>query len=226
MALFAEAVTQFGESVKKQEEQRTNAQASYPWGSTSLPSTFHSSPDIAKELEKQKQWAEVNSIANHLFHSKVKGWHHLPPSDMHVAEYLEKKKDKGHTLSPANETYLKACKELKYGEWTPPPGDEKYERNEAAIAQAVKEDWSFGFLSEKVCSLASYCKNCLKNGWPLTPVQERFFAQLVNVKQPEKNSENEQRFKRECDANNAARKKHGMAPYSYEIFRRYGTGIF
>ena len=224
MAPFAEAVKQFGDSVKKQEEQRT--EASYPWGSTSLPSTFHSSPEIVAELKKQKQWAEVKSIANHLFHSKVKGWHHLPSADRHVVEYLEKKKDKGETLTRTDEKMLKICKELKYGPGKPLPGEEKYERNEAAIAQAIAQDWSFGFLPEKVCSLASFCKNSLKNGLPLTPLQDRFFAQLVNVKHTEKTSENEQRFKRECDANNAQRKKHGMVPYSYDIFRKYGTGIF
>lgn len=36
----------------------------------------------------------------------------------------------------------------------------------------------------------------------------------------------EQRFLQECDANNAQRQKYGMAPYSYETYRTYGTGIF
>ena len=220
MAPFADAVKQFGESVKKQEEQRTLAEASYPWGT--LPCTFHSTPEIAKEVKKQKQWGEVKSIANHLFHSKVKGWHFLPSADRHVVEYLEKKKNKGERLSKADEKMLKICTELKYGEWKPLPGEEKYERNEAAIAQ----DWSFGFLPEKVCSLATFCKNSLKNGLPLTPLQDRFFAQLVNVKHAEKSCESEQRFKQECDANNAERKKHGMAPYSYDIFRKYGKASF
>lgn len=56
---------------------------------------------------------------------------------------------------------------------------------------------------------------------PLTALEDRFLAQLVNVKYP-----TEDRFKRECDANNAERKKHGMAPYSYETYKTYGTGIF
>ena len=57
-------------------------------------------------------------------------------------------------------------------------------------------------------------------------MEERLFAQLVNAKYPEETTEGEKRFKRECDANNAERRKHGMAPYSYETFRIYGTGIF
>ena len=153
---FAEAVKQFGESSKKQEEKRKSlGENENPWGSTSLPSTFHSSPKIAKELKKrenekekvftskseqlvewshlppadgntamyleeqiskghslssaeqkllnamkesrneakkQAQWKEAVSIANHRFHSRVKGWAHLPPTDAHVAEYLEKQK--------------------------------------------------------------------------------------------------------------------------------------
>ena len=231
MSPLADAVKQFQDSIKKQEEQRTLAEASYPWGpskkqETTLPCTFHSSPNIAAEVKKQKQWAEVRSIANHLFHSKVKGWHFLPSADRHVVEYLEKKKNQGERLTKANEKMLKVCTELKYGEWKPLPGEETYERNPALIAQAIAEDGSFGFLPEKVCSLATFCKNSLKNGLPLTPLQDRFFAQLVNVKHTEKSNESEERFKRECDANNAERKKLGMAPYSYDIFRKYGTGIF
>ena len=211
MAPFAEAVKQFGESAKKQEERRTEAR-SFPWGSASLlPSTFHSNPEIATEVKKQKQWAELMSIANHLFHSKVKGWHHLPSADRHVVEYLEKKKNKGESLSKADEKMLKICKELKYGEWKPLPGEEKYERNEAAIAQAIAQDWSFGFLPEKACSLASFCKRSLKNGWPLTPLEDRFFAQLVNVKHTERTHESEKRFKQECDAKKCSEEKtwHG-----------------
>ena len=36
----------------------------------------------------------------------------------------------------------------------------------------------------------------------------------------------EKRFLQECDANNAERIKNGMAPYSYETFKKFGTGIF
>ncbi|CAH3124313.1 unnamed protein product, partial [Porites lobata] len=60
---------------KKQEEQR-KAQTKYPWKSTPLPSTFHWSPEISKELKKQ------------------------------------------------------ACQANKHDEWKPPPGAEKYEKNE------------------------------------------------------------------------------------------------
>ena len=53
---------QFAESAKKQEEQR-KSQASYPWKTTLLPSTFHLTPEIAKELKKREQWKEVQNIA-------------------------------------------------------------------------------------------------------------------------------------------------------------------
>ena len=226
---FAESAQTFAESAKKQEEQR-KAQTKYPWKSTPLPSTFQSSPEIAKELKKREQWKEVVSIANHRFHSRVKGWHHLPPADANVAEYLTKQKSKGHSLSPADEKFLNACIASKHNEWKPPPGAEKYEKNEVAIAKAVYEDWSLGYLPEKVCSLASYCRDRKQKGLPLTPVEKRFFAQLVNVYTPEETDkqkqEKEKRFLEECDANNAERRKCGLPPYSYETFSTFGTGIF
>ena len=173
-------LNQFAESAKKQEEQR-KAQTRYPWKSTPLPSTFHWSP------EKREQWNEVHSIANHQFFSRVQGWYHLPESDASVARYLEKQKSKGYFLSPADEKFLEACRASKHAEWKPPPGAEKYEKNEAAIAKAVTAERPFGYLPEKVCSLATYCRDRKKEGLPLTPVQERFFAQLVNMyhKEPE-----------------------------------------
>ena len=179
-------LNQFAESAKKQEEQR-KAPTRYPWESTPLPSTFHWSPEIAKELKKREQWNEVHSIANNQFFSRVQGWDHLPESDASVARYLEKQKSKGHTLSPADEKFLEACRASKHAEWKPSPGAEKYEKNEAAIAKAVNAERPFGYLPEKVCSLATYCRDRKKEGLPLTPVQERFFAQLVNVyhKEPE-----------------------------------------
>ena len=48
------------------------------------------------------------SIAEHRVHSCVKGWHHLPPAEASVAEYLAKQKIKGHSLSPADEKFLNA----------------------------------------------------------------------------------------------------------------------
>ena len=137
--------------------------------------------------EKREQWNEVHSIANHQFFSRVQDWDHLPESDASVARYLEKQKSKGHTLSPADETFLEACRASKHAEWKPSPGAEKYEKSEAAIAKAVNAERPFGYLPEKVCSLATYCRDRKKEGLSLTPVQERFFAQLVNVyhKDPE-----------------------------------------
>ena len=226
---IAEAAKKFAESAEKQGEQR-KLQTKNPWKSNPLPNTFESSPEIEKELKKQKQWKEAVSIANHRFNSRVKGWSHLPPADANVAEYLTKQKSKGHSLSPADEKFLNACIASKQDEWKPPPGAEKYEKNEVAIAKAVYEDWSFGYLPEKVCSLASYCRNKKQKGLSLTPVEERFFAQLVNVCIPEETDkekqEREKRFFQECDANNAERRKCGLPPYSYETFRTFGTGIF
>ena len=67
-------------------------------------------------------------------------------------------------------------------------------------------------------------------GLPLTPVEERFFAQLVTVCVPEETDkqkqEREKIFFQECDANNAERRKCGLPPNSYETFRTFGTGIF
>ena len=127
----------------------------------------------------------------------MKGWSHLPPADANVAEYLTKQKSKGHSLSPADEKFLNACIASKHNEWKPPPGAEKYEKNEVAIAKAVYEDWSFGYLPEKVCSLASYCRNKKQKGLSLTPVEERFFAQLVNVCIPEETDKEKKKEKRD-----------------------------
>ena len=69
----------------------------------------------------------------------------------------------------------------KHDEWKPPPGAEKFEKNEAAIAKAIYDPSSFGYLPEKVRSLASYSRQRKQKGLPLTSSQERFFAQLVNV---------------------------------------------
>ena len=69
----------------------------------------------------------------------------------------------------------------KHEEWKPPLGSEKFEKNEATMAQFIQGPWPFGDFPEKVCSLASYCRKRKQQGLPLTPAQERFFAQLVNV---------------------------------------------
>ena len=170
-------LNQFAESAKKQEEQR-KAQTKYPWKSTPLPSTFHWSPEIAKKLKKREQWNEAVSIANHEFHARIKRRKQVPEEDGSLASYLQKQKLKGVMLSPADEKYLEACQANKHHEWKPPPGAEKYEKNEAAIAKAAYVDWPFGYLPEKVCSLASYCRNRKQKGLPLTPVQERFFCSI------------------------------------------------
>ena len=65
-------------------------------------------------------------------------------------------------------------------------------------------------------------------GLPLTAVEERFFAQLVNVCVPEETDKQKQEktFFQECDVSNAKGRKCGLLPYSYETFRTFGTGIF
>ena len=45
-----------------------------------------------------------------------------------------------------------------------------------------------------MCSLASYCKKRIQKGLPLTPVEERFFAQLVNVYADKQKQEKQKRF--------------------------------
>ena len=169
-------LNQFAESAKKQEEQR-KAQTKYPWKSTPLPSTFRWSPEI-NVRKKREQWNEGVSIANHEFHARIKRRKQVPEEDGSLASYLQKQKLKGVMLSPADEKYLEACQANKHHEWKPPPGAEKYEKNEAAIAKAAYVDWPFGYLPEKVCSLASYCRNRKQKGLPLTPVQERFFCSI------------------------------------------------
>ena len=173
-------LNQFAESAKKQKEQR-KSQTSYPWKSTPPPSAFHLMPQIAKELKKREHWKEVQNIANHEFYARIKRRKQVPEEDRSLASYLQKQKLKGVMLSLADEKYLEACQPNKHDEWKPPPGAEKYEKNEAAIAKAAYVDWPFCYLPEKVCRLASYCRNRKQKGLPLTPVQERFFAQLVNV---------------------------------------------
>ena len=71
---------QFAELAKKQEDQR-KSQTRYPWESTPLPSTFHLTPEIAKELKKREQWKEVQNIADHEFHARIKRRKQVPEED-------------------------------------------------------------------------------------------------------------------------------------------------
>ena len=112
-------LNQFAESAKKQEEQR-KAQTRYPWRSTPLPSTFHLTPEIAKELNKREQWKEVQNIANHEFHARIKRRKQVPEEDRSIASYLQKQKLQCVMLSPGDEKYLEACQANKHDEWKPP----------------------------------------------------------------------------------------------------------
>ena len=62
-------------------------------------------------------------------------------------------------------------------------------QNEADIADFVKGPWPFGDLPEKVRSLASYCRKRKEQVLPLTPAQERFLEQLVDVHKVVKNED-------------------------------------
>ena len=105
----------------------------------------------------------------------------VPPSDASLASYLQNRKKRGKTLSPADEKFLQAC----HQPCKPVTGF--WPQNEAAIADFVKKPWPFGDLPEKVSSLASYCRKRKQQGLPLTTAQERFFEQLVNVHKDVKN---------------------------------------
>ena len=114
-------------------------------------------------------------------------WGKVPASDVSLASYLQKQKTKGKPISPADEKFLEACQpnKPKHGEWKPPSEAEQFEKNEAVMAKFAHRPWPFGALPEKFCSLASYCPKRKQQGLPLTPAQERFFAQLVNVHEKE-----------------------------------------
>ena len=102
-------------------------------------------------------------------------WGQVPPSDASLASYLQKKKNKGKILSPADEKFLQACQQLRQ------PATGFWPQNEAAIAEFIHGPWPFGDLPENVCSLASYRRKRKQQGLALTPAQERFFTQLVDV---------------------------------------------
>ena len=172
---------QFAESAKKQEQQRQTKQSVNPW-KKSLPSTFHWSPEIAEVIKKRDQWDDINAMANNEFQTSVsKTFGSLPPSDASLASYLQKRKNQGKHLSPADEKYLQAC----HQQCKPVTGF--WPQNEAAIADFLKGPWPFGDLPEKVCSLASYCRKRKQQGLPLTPAQERFFQHLVDLHQKDLN---------------------------------------
>ena len=172
---------QFAESAKKQEQQRQTKQSVNPW-KKSLPSTFHWSPEIAEVIKKRDQWDDINAMANNEFQTSVsKTFGSLPSSDASLASYLQKRKNQGKRLSPADEKYLQAC----HQQCKPVTGF--WPQNEAAIADFVKGPWPFGDLPEKVCSLASYCRKRKQQGLPLTPAQERFFQHLVDLHQDDLN---------------------------------------
>ena len=93
-------------------------------------------------------------MANNEFQTSLsKTFGSLPPSNASLASYLQKGKNQGKRLSPADEKYLQAC----HQQCKPVTGF--WPQNGAAIADFVKGPWPFGDLPEKKCSLASYCHN-------------------------------------------------------------------
>ena len=60
----------------------------------------------------------------------------------------------------------------------------------------------------------------------LKKIREDPWIQKFKKETDKQEQEREKRFLQECDANNARRRECGMAPYSYETFKKYGTGIF
>ena len=111
------------------------------------------SPEIAEVYKKREQWEDINTIANNQFQASVKNaWGQVPPSDARLASYLQKRKNKGNILSPADEKFLQACQQLRQ------PATGFWPQNQAAIAEFIHGPWPFGDLPEKVCCLASYCR--------------------------------------------------------------------
>ena len=185
-------LNQFAESTRKQNE-RWEANKKAPV----LPSTFHWSPEIAKIYKKTDAWKDLQAMANNEFQAcinrkkhaewkpplgsesfeKNESFGNVPPSDASSASYLQKRKNKGKTLSPADEKFLQAC----HQQCKPVTGF--WPHNEAAIAEFIHGPWPFGELPEKVSNLASYCRKRKHQGLALTPAQERFFTQLVDVHQ-------------------------------------------
>jgi len=141
-------LNQFAESTRKQNE-RWEAKKKAPV----LPSTFQWSPEIAEVYKKQEQWEDINTMANNQFQASVKNaWGQIPPSGASLASYLQKRKNKGKILSPVDEKFLQACQQLRQ------PATGFWPQNEAAIAKFIHGPWPFGDLPEKVCSLASFCR--------------------------------------------------------------------
>ena len=71
---------------------------------------FHWSPEIAEVIKKRDQWDDINAMPNNEFQTSVsKTFGSLPPSDASLASYLQKRKNQGKHLSPADEKYLQAC---------------------------------------------------------------------------------------------------------------------
>ena len=77
------------------------------------PSAKHLSLESRGNVNNGMRFIVLPTIS---FFSRVQGWDLLPESDASVARYLEKQKSKGHTLSPADEKFLQACRASKHAE--------------------------------------------------------------------------------------------------------------
>ena len=75
--------------------------------------------EIGEVIKKRDQWDDINAMANNEFQTSVsKTFGSLPSSDASLASYLQKRKNQGKHLSPADGKYLQAC----HQQWKPVTG--------------------------------------------------------------------------------------------------------
>ena len=141
-----------------------------------------------KEQEEAKHdaWNPplVSEQKNEVEKKQSFGW--LPLNDASLASYLQKQKEKGKTLSPADEKLLEGCKHVRKQERQAslfassgefyrmckkgfPAHDEKNE---------VEKKQSFGWLPEKKASLASYLQKQKEQSQLLSQAHELFLKGL------------------------------------------------
>ena len=147
-----------------------------------LPSTFHYSPEIVKVIKKRDQWDDINAMANNEFEASIaKTIGSLPPSDASLASYLQKRKKQGKVY-PLQ--MISICKPVIN---SVNPSQDFDLKTKKPLLTLWMGPWPFGDLSEKVCSLASYCRKRKQQELPLTPAQERSFQHLVDLHQGDLN---------------------------------------
>ena len=113
-------LNQFAETTQKQNEKWEAKKKEQV-----LPSTFNWSPEIAKIYKKTDAWKDIQAMTNNEFEACINRKKHakwkpplesesfekneslgkLPPSDASLASYLQKRKNQGKTISPAEEKF-------------------------------------------------------------------------------------------------------------------------